>query len=77
MLDRLEQGEKVGIAIRALVQYYSRAKGKVQILKALELADLVDALLPADSEETADLRDVALAALSDAKTPGELLRCIL
>jgi superfamily I DNA/RNA helicase len=77
VLDRLEQGEKVVIAIRALVQHYSRAKGKVQILKALELADLIDALLPADAEETADLRDVALAALSDAKTPRELLRCIL
>ena len=56
---------------------FSRAKGKLELLKRLELADLVDALFPLNSETTLDLRGVAVAALGDVKTPRDLLRCIV
>jgi DNA helicase II / ATP-dependent DNA helicase PcrA len=77
VLDRLNQGQKLGINIPGLVQRFSRAKGKLDLLRGLELSKLVDALFPVDSDTTLDLRGAALAALGDAKTPEDLLRCII
>ena len=77
VLNRLNDGQKLGINVRGLVQRFSRAKSQLEPLKGLELSKLVDALFPVDSDTTIDLRSVALAALGDAKTPAELLRSII
>lgn len=77
VLDRLNEGQTLGINIRGIVQHFSRAKGKLELLKGLELSNLVDALFPVDSETTLDLRGIALAAIGDAKSPADLLRCII
>ena len=57
----------------ALVERFGKARSRVNQLKEFELAELVDALFPEDQDETADLRDAALDALTDAESVDELL----
>ena len=77
VLQRLLDGEKLGLSVPALVQRYGHAMAKALQLRELELPELVDALLPEGSDATNDLRATALDALVAADNPGSLLDALL
>jgi superfamily I DNA/RNA helicase len=77
ILTRLAEGENLGLTVPAIVDRFRHAIAKVQQLRKLELADLVDALFPSDAAEVADLRAVALDALVEAGNSMDLLRAIV
>jgi hypothetical protein len=73
----LHDGEKIGVVVPALVQRFGHAMAKAAQLRALELGDLVDALLPEDREMTADLRATALDSLVEAPDARSLLDALV
>jgi superfamily I DNA/RNA helicase len=77
VLSRLRDGERLDVTVPALVQRFAQAIAKVEQMRGLELAGLVDALFPEDQGSTAELRSVALIALVEATNPEGLLRAIL
>ncbi len=77
VLERLREGEKLGLHFRALTEHYSKAIGKLERLRGLTLQDLVNALFPAEIEKMRDLRNIAIDALIEAKTPDDLLHSIV
>ncbi|CAN5834119.1 DNA helicase PcrA [soil metagenome] len=77
VLQRLSDGEKLGVNVRALIERYSRAMGQVERLRAVALPELVDELFPADTDALADLRSVAIESLAEAETAADLLRSIV
>jgi DNA helicase II / ATP-dependent DNA helicase PcrA len=77
VLARLHDGEKIGVVVPALVQRFGHAMAKAAQLRALELGDLVDALLPEDRETTADLRATSLDALVEAPDARSLLDALV
>jgi DNA helicase-2/ATP-dependent DNA helicase PcrA len=77
VLHRMAAGERLGLAVSALVRRYRHAMGRVQHLRTLEPEDLVSELFPHDRPQTADLRQVALDALAEATSVEELLQAIV
>lgn len=77
VLEKLAAGERLKLNVRALTERFSRAIARVGQLKDLPLPDLVDVILPADSDALVDLRAVALDALIEAETPADLLGSVI
>jgi superfamily I DNA/RNA helicase len=77
VLARMVAGEKLGLAIPAIVRRYGAAMARVEHLGQLDLADLVDELFPEAQQMTADLRQAALDALPEANTVDDLVRAIV
>lgn len=76
-LERMAAGERLGPNVPALVGRYRHAIGRVQQLRELDLADLVDALFPDGQTLTADLRQIALDALAEVESASDLLQAIV
>jgi superfamily I DNA/RNA helicase len=76
-LERLASGESLGVNARALTERFSAAVARVEQLVELAPTELVDTLLPEDSETLAELRAVALDSLDDAETACDVLRAIV
>ena len=77
-LDRARAGERIGVSTRAFVPRYEHALNVIAGLPVDDLPALVDALLPADNDDVADLRRaIALDVLPDALTPDDLLNGII
>lgn len=77
VLEELATGKRLDVNVRALTDRFVRATNRLGELRALALPDLVDALLPEDTEAVADLRTVALDALAEAETAADLLRSVV
>jgi DNA helicase-2/ATP-dependent DNA helicase PcrA len=72
VLDRLTQGEKVGVAVPALVSRYAKAKKLISQLDLDDLEKLIDRLFPEDVDKVAGLRRIALDALPEVENAKEL-----
>lgn len=77
VLERLASGEKLGLTVPALIKRFRWVVAKVDQLRLLGLPELVDALLPADTDTVADLRAVAVDALVEAEATDDLLRLVI
>ncbi len=77
ILQRLHNGEKLGVTVPALVQRYGHAMAKAAQLQELDLPKLVEALLPEGRDTTNDLRATALDALVEAEDAESLLDALL
>ena len=76
-LERLRNGERLGISVQALVQGFSTATSRAAQLREMSVPDLVDALFPDGEEATADLRAIAVDHLGETPTAEELLRVVV
>lgn len=77
VLGRLEDGEKLGVTVPALVKRFAHARAQAAHLRELGLPDLVDAILPVGREMTNDLRATAVEALVDTDNAKALLDSLL
>lgn len=73
-LRRMAAGERLaGLKVPALLERYERAENRVQHLRTLDLPNLVDELLPPDSDDLANLRGIALDSLEAAEAAVDVL----
>lgn len=78
LLQRLSTGERFsGLNVLALVSRYQTAQAKVERLRGLSVPELIDALLPEQDADLADLRAVCVAASLEADTSAILLRKVI
>jgi DNA helicase II / ATP-dependent DNA helicase PcrA len=77
VLERVRQGAHLDLRIPAFVKIYSRAYGVIERLRGLELNELVEELFPAQNEEVADLRALALDACTEAIDATSLVRAVI
>jgi len=77
VLERLASGDKLGLTVPALIKRFRWVIAKIDQLRLLGLPELVEALLPAEADTVADLRAVAVDALVEAETAGDLLRLVI
>ena len=64
-LEALDRGTLMLPRVQDLLEQYRNLRGLLANLEGRDLAELVDALLPAGSDECSVLREVALLAVSD------------
>lgn len=76
-LERIRCGEKLPIRVPALTKVYAQVHDRVAQLREMDLATLVDALLPAAEPAVSDLRAVACDALAKAGSVSDFLRLVV
>lgn len=73
-LERMRVGEKLDIRVPAFSRIYSQVHGRLELLRGLDLGQLVDALFPEDNDDLVDIRAVAIDALAESESVDRLLR---
>lgn len=77
VLEQMAAGKHREVNARALAERFSAAMDQVARLSELDLADLVDALLPEGSAPLAELRAAAVDSLAEAASALDVLSAIV
>lgn len=77
VLDRLLAGETLPLQVSALVGRYKHALKRIELLQLENLDELVDALVPEENEDLADLRELFLDVRPDSEDARELLQNVV
>lgn len=77
-LSRMAGGERLsGLRVPALVERYSKAARRTEHLRSLDVALLVDQLLPPGNDALADLRGIAVDSLETSGSAHDVLNDIV
>lgn len=76
VLDTCLEGAERLTGVNDLIRKYEELKGILDDLRARELSDLVESLMPAASDECSVIREAALLELANMETTADLLDCI-